>query len=127
MPLPAPSHDPAAVVQRQLDAYNAHDVDALLAAYAEDAQHFDHPDKLLASGAAQLRERFTARFQDARLHAKLLHRSVLGDVVADHEEVTCTFPEGPGRIALLAIYEVRAGRIARAWFIRSARTLDARP
>jgi putative hydrolase of HD superfamily len=33
-----PSNDPAAVVQRQLDAFNARDLDALLAAYAEDAQ-----------------------------------------------------------------------------------------
>ena len=120
---PAPT-DPAAVVQRQLDAYNAHDLDALLATYAEDAQHFDHPDKLLASGTAQLRERFTARFQDPRLQARLVHRLVAGGIVADHEEITCTFPEGPGKLELLAIYEVREGRIVRAWFIRGARTLD---
>jgi hypothetical protein len=125
--MPSPSPEPVAVVQRQLDAYNAHDLEALLATYAEDAQHFDHPDQLLASGAAQLRERFMARFQDAKLHAKLLHRSVVGNVVADHEEVTCTFPEGPGRLKLLAIYEVRQDRIARAWFIRGARTLDVGP
>jgi hypothetical protein len=56
------SSDPAAVVQRQLDAYNARDVDALLATYAEDAQMFEHPSKLLATGAVALRERFVARF-----------------------------------------------------------------
>jgi len=32
----SPSLDPEAVVQRQLEAYNAHDVDAIAATYAED-------------------------------------------------------------------------------------------
>jgi hypothetical protein len=63
------ANDSATVVQRQLDAYNARDVDALLAIYAPDAQMFEHPSKLLASGAAQLHERFTARFQEPNLHA----------------------------------------------------------
>jgi hypothetical protein len=49
-------------VQRQLDAFNARDLDALLAAYADDAQLFEHPSKLLARGSAAFRERFTARF-----------------------------------------------------------------
>ena len=62
-----PLTDPGVVVQRQLDAYNARDIDALLATYADDAQLFEHPAKLLASGAAQLRERFTARFQEPTL------------------------------------------------------------
>ena len=46
---------PAAVVQRQLDAYNARDVDALLATYAADARQFEHPDKRLATGHAEMR------------------------------------------------------------------------
>jgi ketosteroid isomerase-like protein len=46
--------DPAAVVQRQLDAYNARDINRLMATYAEDAQQFEHPDTLLADGEAQL-------------------------------------------------------------------------
>ncbi len=111
------ANDPEAVVQRQLEAYNARDVEALLATYAEDAQMFEHPDKLLASGAAELRKRFEARFQEPNLHATLLGRTVVGHTVADHEEVSRTFPEGPGRIRLLMIYEVLGGRISRAWSI----------
>jgi hypothetical protein len=37
---------PEAVVQRQLDAYNARDIDALLAIYAADAQMFEYRCKL---------------------------------------------------------------------------------
>ena len=116
---------PEAVVQRQLDAYNAHDLDALMATYAESAQQFEHPAKLLAGGAAQIRERFAARFKEPNLHAKLINRIVAGNMVIDHEQVTRTFPEGPGKIELVAIYEVQDGKIARAWFILGVKTLDA--
>jgi hypothetical protein len=46
---------PGSVVQRQLDAYNAKDVAALVATYADAAALFEHPDKLLARGAAASR------------------------------------------------------------------------
>lgn len=117
-----PSKDPAAIVQNQLDA--ARDIEVLLATYAEDAQMFEHPSKLLASGAAALRERFVARFQEPNLHATLLSRIVIGNIVVDHEEVRRTFPEAPGKIKLLMIYEVKVGRIARAWSIAGEKTLD---
>jgi hypothetical protein len=117
------SHTPEAVVQRQLDAFNARDVEALLATYAADAELFEHPAKLLARGAAALGERFTARFQEPNLHAALQKRIVMGNFVVDHEIVTRTFPEGPGTLELVMIYEVNAGRIARSWSIPGTRTL----
>ena len=85
---------PEATVQRQLDAYNARDIEALLAVYAPDAQLFEHPSKLLASGTAELRARFAPRFLEANLHATLLRRIVAGKVVVDHEKVRRTFPRG---------------------------------
>lgn len=40
---------------------------------------------------------------------------VMGDIVIDQEVVTQTFPEGTGRIELIAIYLVQENRIAKAW------------
>lgn len=111
------------VVQNQLDAYNARDMEALLAIYAEDAQMFEHPSTLLAAGSAQLRERFSVRFKEPDLHARLRRRIVMGNTVVDHEEVTRNFPEGKGTVELIMIYEVQRGRIARAWSIAGGRTL----
>jgi hypothetical protein len=108
---------PEAVVQRQLDAYNAHDISTLLATYADDAEQFEHPAKLFARGHAQIRERMAVRFQEPNLHARLLKRAVMGNVVIDHEEVTRTFPEGIGTIELVAIYLVRDGKIRTGSFI----------
>ena len=112
------------VVQRQLDAYNAKDVEGILATYAADAQQFEHPGKLLASGHDQLRQRFAARFAEPDLRAQLLNRMVMGNVVIDHERVTRNFPEGRGTIELVAIYEVREGKIARATFIFGGKTME---
>ncbi len=112
-------HDlsPESIVQHQLDAYNARDIEALLAIYADDAQMFEHPSKLLASGPTELRERFAARFREPNLRAILLKRIVAGQMVIDHEKVIRTFPEGAGEIELVMIYEVTNGRIAKAWSI----------
>ena len=103
-------------VQRQLEAYNARDIDAFMACWAEDCEYYEFPSRLLARGAAQIRERHVIRFQEPNLFGKLLHRSVVGNIVVDHEAVTRTFPEGPGSIDVLAIYEIAEGKIAKAWF-----------
>lgn len=118
-----PPDSPAAIVQRQLDAYNAKDLAALVAIYADDAAIYEFPATLLAQGSAALRARYTARFEEPNLHAALLHRIVAGDTVIDHERVTRTFPEGPGTIELTMIYEVKFGRITRAWTIPGPKTL----
>ncbi|MDB6029279.1 MAG: hypothetical protein JWM68_5502 [Verrucomicrobiales bacterium] len=119
-----PTVNPADIVQRQLEAYNARDIDALVAMYAENAQMFEHPSKLLASGAAALRARFADRFREPNLHADLLSRTVIGQIVVDCEEISRTFPEGPGKIKVVMIYEVQDARIAKAWIIAGEKILD---
>lgn len=104
------------VIDRQLAAYNAHDLDAWLATYAPDAQQWLIDGTLLASGRAQLRERMRARFLDGQLHAELLHRVRIGDTVADHERISRTGSLGMESLEMLCIYTVREGLIARATF-----------
>jgi hypothetical protein len=115
------------VVQRQLDAYNARDIDGFMAMWAGDAQYFEHPTKLLAKGAAEIRARHIARFKESNLFGRLIKRMVVGNKVVDHEVVTRTFPEGTGRVDVIAIYEVKDDKIANAWFILGSLVLDARP
>lgn len=116
---------PAAVIARQLDAYNARDVDAILATYAADARQFEHPGTLVAAGAEQIRARMVQRFEEPNLHARLVQRSVMGNIVIDHEVVTRDFPEGPGTLELVAIYEVRDGKIQSATVHASNKQLKA--
>ena len=116
--------EPEAVAQAQLDAYNARDIEALLKTYAIDAQQFEFPGKLLASGHVEIRPRMAARFVETNLHARLLRREVIGHIVIDHEEVTRTFPEGTGRIEMTAIYEIKNGLIQSASVALGAKVLD---
>jgi hypothetical protein len=115
---------PEHAVQRQLDAYNARDLDGWVDTYAPDARQFEYPDTLLARGREEIRARAVSRFAEPNLHARLLKRVVLGEMVIDHESVTRTFPEGPGRIELTCIYQVRAGKIVTASFVFGAKSLD---
>lgn len=113
-----------AVVARQLDAYNARDIDAFMACWADDALYYQHPSTLLASGAAAIRERHVMRFTEPNLHGALLHRTSVGSTVVDRERVTRTFPEGPGQVDVIAIYQVENGLIAEAWFVLGTPVLD---
>ncbi|PXX44683.1 nuclear transport factor 2 family protein [Aquitalea magnusonii] len=115
---------PEAVVQQQLDAYNAHDLEGWLATYAPDACQYQHPATLLARGHAEIRQRAIARFAEPDLHARLLRRQVIGQVVIDHEMVRRNFAEGPGQIELLCLYTVEAGKISSASFIAGPEQLD---
>ncbi|MFL6636747.1 MAG: nuclear transport factor 2 family protein [Massilia sp.] len=119
------STSPEEVVQRQLDAYNARDLDALLATYAPDARQYALPATLLATGHAEMRPRFAVRFDEPNLHARLLQRAVMGNIVIDHEVVSRTFPEGPGKVDLVAIYEVVDGLIRSQSVQVSNQRLDA--
>ena len=113
---------PETVVQRQLDAYNARDLEALLAIYSRDAEMFEHPSTLLACGSDALRQRFAQRFAEPNLHAALLHRIVAGNFVIDHERINRTFPDGTGTMELVMIYQVAGDHIINAWSIPGQRT-----
>ncbi|MGS0744234.1 nuclear transport factor 2 family protein [Glaciimonas sp. GG7] len=109
-------NSPLAVVQAQLDAYNAKDIDALMLTYAKDAEQFTLHGECIAQGHAELRSRFLARFAEPDLHARLLSRIVVGNIVTDSESITRNFPEGIGTLEMLCIYEIVHGKIQRASF-----------
>jgi hypothetical protein len=103
-------------VQKQLEAYNARDMEDFMQWWAYDCEYYEFPSRLLASGTSEIRERHVARFSETNLYGKLVKRISVGNMVVDQEVVTRTFPEGPGEIDVIAIYEVENGKIAKAWF-----------
>ena len=117
---------PEAVVRAQVEAYNARNIDAFLATYADGAELFEFPDKLIAKGTAQLRDRYGARFKEEGLHAEIVKRIALGNTVVDHERVHRMFPEGSGVLEAIAIYQVENGKIAKAWLKLGEKKLDGK-
>ena len=102
-------------VRKQLEAYNARDIDGFMHWWADDCQYYEFPSRLLASGAAEIRERHVARFKEPNLRGALIKRIAVANVVVDQEIVTRTFPDGPGEVDVVAVYEIEGGRIAKAW------------
>jgi hypothetical protein len=104
------------IVQRQFDAYNAQDVDALCATYADDCVIATYNGGVLQRGKAEIRARYAKTFGDyPQNRAWSVNRMVLGDMVIDHEKGERS-PEGPFFEALV-IYTVKDGLIARVDFI----------
>jgi hypothetical protein len=82
--------DPEAVVQRQLEAYNARDLGRFLAEYSPEVRVYRPPASEPAIVGREALAAFysTQRFNCAGLHAELLNRIVLGNKVIDHERIT---------------------------------------
>ena len=104
------------LIQKQLDTFNAKDVEGWLSTYASHAQQFNLHGELLAVGHEAMRARMIIRFSEPDLHAELLSRVVMGNIVVDHEKITRNFPEGRGSLEMLCVYEIKDGLIQKASF-----------
>ena len=116
---------PEAVVQRQLEAYNARDLARFLAEYADDVQVYRPPAVVPTIVGKEAFGQFyaTQRFNKADLHAELVNRMVIGNKVIDHERI-CGVTETPFEVAV--VYEVVEGLIRNTW-AHAATWLGAMP
>lgn len=108
---------PADVVQAQLDAYNAQDLDAHCACFADDITVADLNGAVTIQGMAAYRAKYVQVFADfPQNQARLVNRISVGDTVIDHEDVS-RGPDGP-RFQVIAIYTLADGKIARVDFVK---------
>ncbi len=106
------------LAQRQLDAYNACDIESFLACYAPEVEIFDQPTgQRTLYGRDAMRERYAGFFaNNPELHCRLLSRIAEGVFAIDHEHVTGL---ADGReLHAIAIYETNDEYITKVWFIR---------
>ena len=111
--------NPELPVQRQLDAYNDRDLARFVACYADDVQLFRPPaPEPVLFGKAALAEHYAAhRFNRPQLHAQLVQRMVLGNMVIDHERISGL---GDEPVEAAAVFEVTGDLISRVWFFNAA-------
>lgn len=103
----------AAVIERQVVAYNAHDLDAFVACFAPDATLVDlSQGRTIAAGREAIAATYARTFERRpKAGVAIEQRIVVGDTVIDHERILAD-----GRQAV-AIYSVRDGLIANLWLI----------
>ena len=104
-----------AVVQQNLDAYNARDIDAFMNDYADSIKLYAYPNTLQTEGKTKMRESYKDWFERTPdLRAFVKKRIVIGNKVIDEEQVTAN-----GKIfEAVAIYEVENGKIIKVTFIQ---------
>ena len=107
---------PTAVVQQGANAFNAHDLDGFLDAFASDVQVYVHPDSLVMEGRAALRAQYEETFRTAdQLHVRVHHTAPMGNTVVLHE--TIVGAPGAGRDEQVVLYRVTDGAIDRVWIV----------
>lgn len=102
------------LVQQQLNAYNARDLEAFLAPYSDSVELYEFPNKLVSKGKEQMRSGYGPMFKNTpELHCEIVKRIVLGNTIIDHERVSGF---GNNKNEAIAIYEIDKGKIVRVYF-----------
>ena len=105
------------IVQAQLEAYNAQDLDAYCAFFADDVQVADLNKAPHTSGVAAYRTLYESIFAKwPENKAVLLNRIAVGPTVIDHEKVIRS--PGGETFEVIAIYTLADGKIARVDFAK---------
>ena len=106
-------HTPTILAQQQLNAFNAHDLEAFLEPYAEDVEIYTFPSTLEMKGKVEMRKNYQFVTQLPKLYCNLINRIVQDNMVIDQEEV---FGIGEKPVYGLAIYIIEKGKIKKVYF-----------
>lgn len=110
--------EPAAAAQRQLEAYNARDIEAFLSVYDDACVVSAFPSgEVMFAGKPAMRARYGPMFAaHPQLHCDLVARVVFGPFAIDEEHVTGLVADQV--VHAVAMYEVRNALIVRVWFFK---------
>ncbi|MFT6324097.1 MAG: hypothetical protein ACJAWO_001657 [Halieaceae bacterium] len=108
------------IVQSNLDAYNAHDIDLFMSFFSEEVAMFNfNNSKPTARGSSEIRAIYEPYFKASpNLHSKILKRTVFDNKVIDHEYITGARGSIEA-IEMVLIYEVEDNLIVKMTAIRN--------
>ncbi|MEM6718052.1 MAG: nuclear transport factor 2 family protein [Bacteroidota bacterium] len=110
-------NEAALVVEAQITAYNAGNLEAFAATYSDDVVFYEPSMQKSIQGKAQLKELFGNLFKNnPDLHCFIDQRIVSGDTVIDHEKVQIR--KGQPLLEFVAMYKVKEGKIAEVYFLK---------
>lgn len=117
----AQKNNPEQVVQAQLEAYNARDIDAFMATFDANASLWNFGEtEPIAAGSDALRAIYQRVFeQSPNLHSTVINRTVIGTKVIDYEVIVGRISGDQTPLHLVMIYEVKNGKIVKAVAVRN--------
>jgi hypothetical protein len=107
------------IVQENLDFYNQRNLEGFMSSFTDNIALYTFGNtEPVAKGKEAIRNLYKGLFDASpKLHSTILHRSVVGNKVIDHESIVgrkgSDFP-----IELVMIYEVSGDKIVRMTVIR---------
>jgi imidazolonepropionase-like amidohydrolase len=109
---------PEALAMRQLNAYNAHDIEGFLEPYSDSVEIYNFPGgQPFMKGKTAMREGYAGFFKQVpNLHCQVTSRMVLGNTVIDKEYIT-GLPGGKPAEGI-AIYKIENNKIVKVYFIQ---------
>lgn len=107
----------ASIIDNQLDAFNAHDLDKFLAFFHPDIEVYNYPDQLDKRGLESLRGAFAESFK-AKPNEKVITRIIAHNNVIDYVEVTFEFMGYKITDRSTVIYTIEDGLIRRMTFFK---------
>lgn len=103
-------------VQKQLDYYNANNLEKFISTYHDDIELLSLEDNtLILRGKEALKTKYRERFEVQKVQAELVNRIVIGDKVIDHEHVS-GIKKGE-IVKAVAVFKVEEGLIKKVWFL----------
>jgi hypothetical protein len=114
--MPLAGLTPEELIQKQVDAYNAHNLEAFVACYGPDIEFRTldgnvNPEK----GTVALRKGYADLFKRyPELRVKVLKRIRQGAYVIDQQQAEGM---GPNPIIVTAIYQTDQDKIIRVWYL----------
>lgn len=106
---------PAKIVQKQVDSYNAGDLEAFVNCYAENVIVRNFPADTLYVGHEKMRTNYSGLSPENKVYqVEVVDRIVIGNQVIDREKVTS---DGKFQQMQVALYEVNNGKISSMTFI----------
>ncbi len=111
--------DATDVVDAQIEAYRAKDVEQFLSHYADDVSVVLFDSTPMFKDKAVMREQYGKLFADSPdLRVTIANRVAAGEFVVDEEHLTGFHFEGmPTEMTALSVYRVVEGKIARLLFL----------
>lgn len=113
------SQNPESVVQHNLDAYNARNIQVFMTDFSDDVKLINFSDqKVMAEGKEAIEKLYSDLFaQSPNLHSTILKRMVMGNKVIDHESIVGR-KGSKEAIELIMVYEVKDSKIFKMSVIR---------
>jgi hypothetical protein len=117
----AAARPPEAVAQALVEAFNAHDVEAILKTYSRDSIARRLPSgEAYIHGHPDIRKKFATAFEKSpKVRVNVVQRMVHGDFVIDREKITGAAGSAEPQYGVV-VYEIKDGLIQNEWYLPRA-------